>query len=173
MAETNAKMLSDLLPQLTDLLALPRDIDLPALYSVECHRVDLDPGWTIRGHLFQDGDDRVWANLSAWAYNAVGQIELGEEYGSEADRVRKASVTVVVGDISVEIWAAVSAAFIPPNTCCIESYRLADACAGCQIESKTSSGDDPLAEIQAAFPHLSRHDAETRLRRAVEANGEV
>lgn len=165
--KTTDQRLSDLLPQISDLLALPQDIDLPPLYSVECRRRYDASGWTVRGHLWQDSDEQAWEHLSEWAGAAVAQIELGHEYGT-TKRERKASITVVVGNVAVEIWTAVAASFVPPNACCVESYQLKDACAECKAPAEapkvshmaayTQSGRDTGHAVCGAAEGVISHD---------------
>lgn len=106
----------DLMPQLRDILELPRDLDLPHLYQVTLAATDGVPGWVVKAQLDTLPDAESWEALRAWASGAEPTLdEPMTAHYMPSGFYRRAAVTVVVAEVSVEIWAHVDSLFEPPQ----------------------------------------------------------
>lgn len=110
----------DLMPQLRDILELPRDLDLPPLWSIVFQASQADSGWKVTAQLdSRDLSDRgQWDALKVWS-SGVEPV-LGEPMAHGAGMYpsgawRRVAVTVVVAEVAVEIWAHVDSLFEPPQ----------------------------------------------------------
>ena len=106
----------DLMPQLRDILGLPKDFDLPRLANVQFTAHEGAPGWLVQAQLRTMSDEHSWDALLAWGSGK--EPTLGEVHKASYMRsgtYRKATVTVVIAEVSVTIWAHVDGKFKPPK----------------------------------------------------------
>jgi hypothetical protein len=107
----------DLMPQLRDILHLPEDLDLPKLYRVTMTAYDDEPGWRVSAMLSGTNktDLELWDGLRAWALGAMPDLSKPSASShTQSGMYRKASVSVSVADVSVEICAHLDGLFVPP-----------------------------------------------------------
>lgn len=112
------RALVDLMPQLRDVLHLPEDLDLPRLARISCTAYQDEPGWSVQAMLSHTGktDLELWDGLRAWVSGAVPRLGAPAPSSLQPSGMyRKASVTITVAEVSVEIWAAVDAMFQVPG----------------------------------------------------------
>lgn len=107
----------DLMPQLRDILGLPKDLDLPKLFNVDISATTGDDGWTVTSQLWPAGDDQArWEALQAWGGSQQPQLsDPHPSKGYASGAFRQASVTVVVAEVSVKVWTHVDGGFVPPQ----------------------------------------------------------
>ena len=122
MTATVGQAAIDLMPQLRDILQLPEDLDLPRLSNIKMTAYQDDPGWTVKamlwlGQSLSHQDDLArWEALQAWAPGVVPALsEPSVSSLTPSGLYRKASVTITVAEVSVEIWTHVDATFAPPQ----------------------------------------------------------
>jgi hypothetical protein len=116
MTATTQQAAIDLMPQLRDLFDLASSLDLPRLARVEFGANADDPGWTVRAQLPTMTDAAEWDALLAWGHGVTPM--LGDAHPASympSGSYRKASVTVVVAEVSIEVWAHVDGDFTPPE----------------------------------------------------------
>lgn len=161
MSETTTQRAIDLMPQLRDILHLPEDQDLPALWAITFSAHHGASGWRVSAQLDsrQLSDLEQWEALKAWGPG--GALVLGEPTSATArmypsGSYRRATVTVEVAGVSVEVWAHVDAGFIPPGWCCADSYRAQGPCADC-VAGPVADVHEPKPE--GPFPSLADHEA--------------
>jgi hypothetical protein len=109
--------LSQLTTELTDFLALPADLDLPALHSLSCRRT-LHTGWQVRAFVHFRTDAEAYAAVETWARYAGGSVEVSEPFASPfqpSGMQRKVSTNVVVAEVSIEVTGAVDGLFEVPK----------------------------------------------------------
>lgn len=145
MITTNQRAI-DLMPQLRDILHLPEDLDLPKLASIAFNARTNDPGWTVNAQLDERGGIKAWEALRAWAPGVEPYLsDFAPSVVHPSGTWRQASVTVVIAEVSVKVWAHMDGEFIPPGWCCADSYRLKDACAECSAGPVHVTG--PVADV--------------------------
>ena len=116
MTTTTDQRAIDLMPQLRDLFGLAEDLDLPHLTRVEFGANAGDTGWTVTAQLRSMSDHASYAALLAWSQGIAPVLD--DPHPAKympSGLYRRASVTVVVGEVSVRIWAHVDGDFIPPR----------------------------------------------------------
>lgn len=157
MSETTTQRALDLMPQLRDILHLPEDLDLPKLFAIKFTAYQDAPGWTVAAQLDcrRLSDLEQWAALKVWAPGAEPELE--EPVSSTAGIYpsgswRRATVTVEVAGVSVEIWAHVDSGFIPPGWCCAASYRAQGPCADC------AAVPGPVVDVHGPKPMPEDHE---------------
>lgn len=152
---TNTQHAIDLMPQLRDILGLAADLDLPRLYRITMTAYDNDPGWSINAMLSGTGtrpDLELWEGLRAWAPGVMP--ELAEPKPSSlkpSGMSRKASVAVVVAEVSVLIWTIVDSRFIPSGWCCAESYQAKGPCSDCEATGQRGEVGPKPVHLTGAF----------------------
>lgn len=115
MSTTTTQAAIDLMPQLRDILGLPAELDLPRLVRIEFAAYDTAPGWTVTAQLPTMTDEAEWDALLAWSRGAEPVLSEPQVAAyMPSGMYRKASVTVVVADVSVTIWTHVDGEFVPP-----------------------------------------------------------
>lgn len=120
MTITTSQHAIDLMPQLRDILGMPADLDLPRLFGVTFTAVDGAPGWTVQAQLNSHNltDLAQWDALKAWAPGAEPVLDepvAGTSALYPSGFWRRATVTVVVAEVSVQIWAHLDSGFVPPQ----------------------------------------------------------
>ena len=117
MSTTTTQRAIDLMPQLRDILQLPEDLRLPKLAQAQIEASSDSPGWTASAQLgYLSTDPERWEALRAWGSMQIPELSDPYEYGGTAPGSwRKASVTVVVAEVSVTVWTHVDGEFVPPE----------------------------------------------------------
>lgn len=105
----------DLMPQLRDILGMPGDLDLPRLCAVTLKADESTPGWRAAAQLGTMADSATWDALLQWAPGVQPDVsDVFPGMHMPSGTYRKVSVTVVVAEVTVEIWAHVDGDFVPP-----------------------------------------------------------
>ncbi|HEV2346429.1 MAG TPA: hypothetical protein VGS97_20185 [Actinocrinis sp.] len=173
MTATTNQHAIDLMPQLRDVLGLPKDLDLPPLYSAAFTAYHNAPGWTVRAQLGSLPDAEAWEALKAWAPGAERQLDDPTESEARTSGwYRKAWVDVRIGDVAVQIWCHVEGAFEPPAEILHRDEGEAVSWGYKEGIRKTSCGYKRASEVTDIEADVTCEDCHAMLKAATEAREE-